>query len=91
MSGRAEDNKKPDDEKPTITLQGTVEKIVPSVHPLEPEKAQIHVAGADPLYREIRVENTLKDNSGLEVKLKNGAHLDVTIEADPTETIPKKP
>jgi hypothetical protein len=91
MARGAEDKKNPDDEKPNITLSGTVEKIVPSLHPLEPEKAQIHVEGADPLYREIRVENTLKDSSGREVKLKKGANVDVTIEADPTETIPKKP
>jgi hypothetical protein len=91
MTGGGEDNKKPEDEKPNITLSGTVEKIVPSVDPREPEKAQIQVEGADPLYREIRVENTLKDNSGREVKLKKGANVDVTIEADPTGTIPKKP
>jgi len=91
MNGNAEERKKPSDEKPAITLPGTVEKIVPPVHPSQPEKAQIQVEGADHLYREIRVDNTLKDASGHEVKLKQGAHVDVTIEADPKETVPKKP
>jgi hypothetical protein len=47
-----------------------------------PEKAQIAVEGADELYREIRVENTLKDADGNPVKLKEGVEVAVTIEAD---------
>ena len=77
-------------EKPAITLTGTVEKIIPPVVPTEPEKAQISVEGADHLYREIRVENTLQDENGKEVKLKKGAQVDVTIEAEPEGTVPKK-
>jgi len=91
MSVKSEQKKKTPDEKPTVTLQGKVEKIVPGLHPSQPEKAQIEVEGADHLYREIRVENTLTDSSGQEVKMKPGAHVDVTIEADPEETTPKKP
>lgn len=79
-------NKAPD-EKPTVTLTGKVEKIVPRVHSGEPEKAQIEVEVADHL----RVENTLTDGSGQKVKMKEGAHVEVTIEADPAETTPKKP
>jgi hypothetical protein len=75
----------------SFTLQGKVEKIVSGVHPSEPEKAQIEVEGADYLYREIRVENTLTDGSGQEVKMEEGAHVDVTIEAGPAETTPMKP
>jgi hypothetical protein len=78
----------PPDEKPAITLSGTVEKIIPSIHG-EPEKAQITIDGADDLYREIRIENTLKDSSGDDVVLKRGAEVDVIIEADPTLTAPK--
>lgn len=78
-------------EKPSVTLPGTVEKIIPSIHPSQPEKAQIGVEGADDLYREIRVDNTLRDEEGKKVALKPGAHVDVTIEADPAETVPKKP
>jgi|HubBroStandDraft_4_1064222.scaffolds.fasta_scaffold190691_1 hypothetical protein len=79
-----------DDEKPAITLPGVVEKIVRPITPSEPEKAQIAIKGADELYREIRVENTLKNAAGEEVRLKPGAQVDVTIEA-PTEAVEKKP
>ena len=34
-------------------------KIIESLIPSEPDKAQITVEGAEPLYREIRIENTL--------------------------------
>ena len=84
-------NDKPDAAKPSVTLPGTVEKIIPSTHPSEPEKAQIGVEGADDLYREIRVENTLRDENGQQVALKPGAQVDVTIEADVSETRPKQP
>jgi len=73
-------------EKPSVTLPGTVEKIIPPPHAEEPEKAQISVEGADHLYREIRIENILKDDNGNKVKLEKGAHVEVTIEANPNET-----
>ena len=76
-------------EKPSVTLPGTVEKIIKPVHPSEPEKAQIAVEGADELYREIRIENSLTDAQGDEVRLKKGAEVEVTIEADQEATIPK--
>ncbi len=82
------ENREP--EKPSVTLPGTVEKIIPSVHPSEPEKAQIGVEGADQLYREIRVENALQDEDGNQVALKLGAQVDVTIEADVGATRPKE-
>ncbi len=75
-------------EKPSVTLPGTVDKVLRPVDPTEPEKAQITVEGADHLYREIRIENTLKDENGQKVNLKPGAQVDVTIEADPKETVP---
>jgi hypothetical protein len=74
------------DEKAAATLSGTVEKIIPPITPNHPEKAQISVEGAEDLYKEIRVENTLQDESGNEVVLKNGAKVDITIEADPEAT-----
>jgi hypothetical protein len=73
--------------KPAVTLPGRVEKVIPANY--EPEKAQISVDGADPLYNEIRVENTLQDQEGKQVKLKPGDQVDVTIEGDPDATIPK--
>ena len=85
---------KPEDEtvspdKATVTLQGTVEKIIPSVGEDEPEKVQINVVGADDLYREIRVENTLTDGEGAPVSLKKGAEVEVKIEADEESVKPK--
>ena len=58
--------------KPSTTLPGTVEKIIKPIGPTEPEKAQITVEGAEELYREIRVPNTLKDDKGREVAVKEG-------------------
>ena len=78
------------DEKPSITLPGAVEKIIRPIDPREPEKAQIAVEGAEELYREIRIDNVLKDENGREVALKKGAPVDVTIEADTEDTIKKK-
>jgi hypothetical protein len=77
-------------EKPSTTLPATVEKIIKSPSPSEPEKAQIAVEGADDLYRELRIENTLIDEKGEKVKLKQGADVEVTIEAEPKATTPQK-
>lgn len=74
-------------EKAAVTLPGTVEKIIPPMAG-EPEKAQIAIEKADELYREIRVENKLEDKDGKNVGLKEGAQVDVTIEADPSATKP---
>jgi hypothetical protein len=74
-------------EKAKITLPGVVEKIIPPIHPSEPEKAQIAGEGADHLYREIRVDNILVDSEGKEVALKPGAEVEVKIEAEPHATI----
>lgn len=70
-------------EKPSTTLPATVEKIIKPPFPSEPEKAQIAVHGADHLYRELRIENTLTDENGDTVRLKPGAEVEVTIAAEP--------
>jgi hypothetical protein len=88
----SEESRKPEhsaDEKASVTLPGTVEKIVRPADPDAPEKAQISVEGAADLYREIRIDNTLQDATGEEVGLKPGAEVDVTIEAD-KEAVRKK-
>ena len=77
-------------DKPNVTLPGTVEKIIPSALPSEPEKAQIVVEDADDLYKEIRIENALQDEDGNEVALKEGAEVEVTVEADKKDTMPKR-
>lgn len=73
-------------EKPSTTLPGTVEKIIQSPIPTEPEKAQIGLDGADHLYREIRIDNRLTDQEGQEVHLKPGAEVQVTVTADEEAT-----
>jgi len=78
-----------ENEKPAVTLPAVVEKIVKPFNPSEPEKAQIAIQGADHLYKEIRVENTLKNAAGEKVRLKPGAEVEVTIEA-PAEAVEKK-
>jgi hypothetical protein len=70
-------------EQPSTTMPGTVHKIIPSPGPSQPEKAQIAVGGADHGHRDLRIENTLTDEHGDEVRLKKGAHVEVTVAADP--------
>jgi hypothetical protein len=70
-------------EQPSTTMPGTVEKIIPSPRPSQPEKAQIAVYGADHGHRDLRIENTLTDENGDDVRLKKGAHVEVTVTAEP--------
>jgi hypothetical protein len=76
-------------QKPNVTLPGKVEKIIKPADPREPEKAQIAIEGADTLYKEIRIENSLTNKNGEKVRLKKDADVDVTLEADSDATIPK--
>ncbi|HEY6128887.1 MAG TPA: hypothetical protein VIW23_11960 [Candidatus Acidoferrum sp.] len=85
-----EKDEKDSSEKATVTLPGTVEKIIPAIGNLVPERAQINIEGGEELYREIRVDNQLKDADGNPVSLKTGAEVDVKIEADPNSVKPKK-
>ena len=73
-----------------VTLPGTVEKIILAIGDHIPEKAEIKVEGADDLYREVRIENEIIDAEGNPVKLKKGAEVDLTIEADKKDTKPKE-
>lgn len=61
-------------------VDGSCGKIIKPITPNEPEKAQIAIKGADDLYLEIRVENSLENSAGEKVRLKAGAQVDVTIE-----------
>jgi len=72
----------------SVTLPATVEKVLPA-RDAEPEKIQISVDGCDELFSELRVENTLKNESGDSVTLKRGAHIEVTINAD-SKAVEKK-
>jgi uncharacterized protein YfaS (alpha-2-macroglobulin family) len=74
-------------EQPSTTMPGIVNKIIQS-RPSQLEKAQIAVEGADHAYRALRIENTLTDEHGDDVKLKKGAHVEVTVTAQPKKPIP---
>jgi hypothetical protein len=76
-------------ETASVTLPGTVDKVIKSSDPSEPDKAQIVVEGADELYREIRIDNTLQTEKGEEVALKLGTDVDVTVEAPADATTSK--
>jgi hypothetical protein len=41
------------------------------------------------LYREIRIENALENEQGEQVKLKPGAQVEVVVEAEEKDTVPK--
>ena len=71
-------------------LKGTVQKIIKPLSPSEPERAQIDILGAENLYREIRIDNEVVDDKGEKVRLKEGAEVDVIVEADSSATM-KKP
>lgn len=68
-------------EMPSTTMPGTVDKIIPSPRPNEPEMADIAVEGIDHLRQDFRIENALTDENGDRVKLKKGAQVDVTVTA----------
>jgi hypothetical protein len=76
-----------EEKKPTVKLPGKIQKIVNDVG--EPEKIEIVVDGADQLYKEIRIPNTLENAEGEKVRLKEGAKVDVTVEA-PHDAVEKK-
>jgi len=78
-------------QKPNVKLPATVEKIIKPPDPRMPEKAQINIdRGAEPLYQEIRIDNSLQDANGNEVKLKKGARVEVTVEAHDSGVIRKE-
>jgi hypothetical protein len=70
-------------EQPSATMAGTVDKIIPSPRPSQPEQAQIAVDGAEHRHRDLRIDNTFTDEHGDDVKLKKGALVEVTVTAEP--------
>jgi hypothetical protein len=69
------------DGESSVTMAGTVEKIIKPLHPSLPEKAQIGIECGD-LYREIRVDSVVTNAQGQEFELKKGAEIEVTIHAE---------
>jgi len=74
---------------PKTKKHGTVKRIIKSVHPSMPEKAEVEVHEADQLYKEIRIDNELEDEHGKKVKLKENVPVDITVEADKDSTTEK--
>ena len=68
-------------EKFSVTLPGTVERIIPSLSPEKSDTAQITVESVDDLYRDVHIENTLTNESGGKVSLVLGSPVKVTITA----------
>ncbi|HZV90147.1 MAG TPA: hypothetical protein VFF95_21530 [Candidatus Binatus sp.] len=76
-------------ERPSTSMPGIVDKIIPSRHVRQLERAQIAVDGGPRRHRDLRVENSLTDEHGDQVKLKKGAHVEVTVAAESKTSIAK--
>ena len=76
-------------DRPWKTVPAVVNKIIKTGVARNPEKAEISISPADYLFREIRIENSLTSPTGHAVALKPGARVDVTFEADPSDTATK--
>ena len=70
-------------EQPSVSMPGTVDKSIPSARSSQPEKVQITIEGLEDRYRNLRIENTLTDEHGDDVKLIRGAPVSVTVTAEP--------
>lgn len=70
-------------------LRGSVKKVIKSLIPSEPEKAEIEIHEAEELYREIRIENVVTNEEGKKDKLKEGEDVDLIVEAESKEKKPK--
>lgn len=68
-------------------LHGTVQKVIKPTFAHEKEKVEIGIEEAEELYREIRVENVVADAEGNQARLKQGAEVDVVVEADSDATL----
>jgi hypothetical protein len=77
--------------RPYKTVPAIVNKIIQTGVARAPEKAEISVIPADYLFREIRIENSLTTSEGATVALKQGARLDLTLEANVKDTVFKSP
>lgn len=75
--------------KAQMVKQGVVRSVIRSLDPMEAERIEITVHGADPLYREIRLENALRDDEGNEVRLVADQRVEVIIRTGPNAPPPK--
>jgi hypothetical protein len=68
-------------QQPKTIIPGTVDRIIQFRTLRLPETAQISIDG-EPGYRKLRVENSLTDEHGDEVKLEKGGRVAVTVTAE---------
>ena len=73
-------------EHPISVLTGTVKKIIPRASHENTELVEIEIASSPEALR-IRIENKFEDDLGNERRLREGAKVSVTIEAEPEDTI----
>ena len=70
-------------DQPRATVPGTVGRVIPASRPNQPEKVQISLRRSDPRYRDLRIVNSLTNESGDHLKLVKGARVDFTVAAKP--------
>jgi hypothetical protein len=76
-------------QQPRTVMPGTVDRIIQFRTPRLREKAQISIKG-EAGFRKLRIENSLTDEHGDEVKLEKGGHVDVTVTAERKRKLIKK-
>jgi len=75
-------------DKASVILGGTVEKIIEVQG--HPELAQLAIDGTDEMCSEIRIENSITGRNGDDVRLKKGAKIKITLEADKPRPHPNR-
>lgn len=68
-------------EPASTTVPGTVVEIIASRRVDKPDSAQIALNVTDKQYRDLRIDNSLTNEHGDDVKLKKGAPVEVTVTA----------
>jgi hypothetical protein len=71
-------------EQPSTAISRTIDNFIPSPRPSKPEEARIAVdKAAGRPHRDFRIEKSLTDEHGDDVKLKKGAHVEIAVTATP--------
>ena len=85
------DKPQPDQsDKPSVTLPGTVEKIIWTVLPTNLKKRRLPSKGPIICIARFASTTNSQNEKGEDVSLKPGAQVQVTVEAEPKATTPKK-
>lgn len=78
-SGDHENNQSPAFAGASVTLRGSVEKIIPPSSNKGSDTVQIVIEDAESLYREIRIANVLQAADGSVVALQPDSEVEITI------------